>query len=76
MEQQFQQTTEKYTWKGQGFYLHDQSPYERYGRPRERSKIDAERFRLKFDMEHNYTPTHYTHLKAPIGVIHIYKRSF
>ena len=64
LEQQFQQTTDKITWIGKGFYLNDESPYERYGRPRERSKIDAERFRLKFDMEHNYTPTHYTHLKS------------
>ena len=64
IEQQFQQTTEKYTWKGQAFYLHDQSPYERYGLPEERAEIDTERFRLKFDMEQVYTPTHYTRLKS------------
>ena len=64
VEQQIQQKTEKYTWRGQGFYLHDQSPYERYGLPEERTEIDTERFRLKFDMEHVYTPTHYMRIKS------------
>ena len=64
IEQQFQQATEKHVWRWQGFYLHDESPHERYGLPEERSEISQDRFRLKFDLEQLYAPTHYTRLQS------------
>ncbi len=59
IEQVFSWNREDSSGTLKGFYLDDSAPYTRYDAPDERTLIDRNRYHLKFDEQHRFSPTHY-----------------
>ena len=58
-EQVLSQKTDRSNWIFDGVYLSDEDPYQRYDRLEEKAHFDKQRYRVRIQGAHRYSPTTY-----------------